>query len=262
MIRQTVKKIVQPVLRTMLPAPVRFLIITFGRTGSNMLISLLASHPGIKSSWEFIGEARLRDDSYRKHLQQLGTINVVTDQLKRRAFESATGLKVLYHHFGSEYGKQWNINDFQDLLNYFRLQKDIRIIHLKRRNRLKTVTSHRVAFTTKKYMQQDENSNNNDVSIHISREDLEREFKAIGDAENFFDELFVSHPKIDVVYETLVAENESECKRILEFLGMKNRKLITEFQKQRTRPIDEVIINYAELKDHFSGTKWESFFSD
>jgi hypothetical protein len=67
---------------------------------------------------------------------------------------------------------------------------------------------------------------------------------------------------LEVFYENLVAEQQAECDRILDFLGVCRRPLVTQIKKQRTRPLREVIENYHELKKHFAGTEWARFFDE
>ena len=80
-----------------LPKPTRFVIITRGRTGSNLLLSLLHSHPKIRVWGEVIGEDRLREKYYQNRIRTKGAVPYVKKHLERTGFESSVGIKVLYY---------------------------------------------------------------------------------------------------------------------------------------------------------------------
>ncbi len=249
--------------RLLLPAPIIFVIITKGRTGSTLLNSLFDSHPRIRVCGEVIGEYTLRQPDLRKEILELGALPYVKRCFNRADLESAVGIKILYYQVEHRYGQRWGVDGLPGVLNFLKSQRDIKIIHLKRRNRLKTFASGRVARLTKKYIEyQEETENARNININLTIDECERQFTRIGQWEKYYDDIFQEHKMLEVFYENLVAEQQTECNRLLDFLGVRRKPLSTRFKKQRTNPVSEVIENYEELKRHFSGTEWGRFFDE
>lgn len=261
MLLPNLKKTARLILGGILPKPSRFLIVSRGRTGSNLLLSLLHSHRSIYMVSEAVGEWQLNDPEQRAEILRLGVVPYIEQCFGRTLFEAAVGIKTLYYQIEKEHGLQYGIPEMQEILAFLQSQQDIKIIHLKRRNRLQTLASNRVAKLTRKYRAEDQGSLSDDkAKITLDTAECEQEFELIGEKEAFYDEAFKNHPKLEVYYENLVAGQVQECGRILDFLGVRRQPLKTTMKKQRTRPLSEVIENYEELKKYFSATEWARFF--
>jgi LPS sulfotransferase NodH len=246
-----------------LPAPARFAIITRGRTGSNLLDSLLASHPRVRSRGEIVGEYMLRQPEIKKKVLTLGPALYARRCFDRTGFESVVGIKILYYQIEQRYAQKRGIERLPEVFDFLKSHEDIKIIHLKRRNRLKTFTSFRVANLINKHIEFKEHAGgDNNIRISLASDECESEFNRIGQWEKFYDHAFQGKKMLEVFYENLVAEQQAECHRILDFLGVCRRPLVTQMKKQRTRPLREVIENYDELKKHFAGTEWARFFDE
>jgi LPS sulfotransferase NodH len=197
---------------------------------------------------------------------KLGPVSYVSRWFKRVGLESAVGIKVLYYHVGERYGQKWGVDGLPEVMDFLKSQRDIRIIHLKRRNRLKSLTSMRVAAGTGKYLgtsdARDETAKGDSVTIHLAPDECEEEFRQIGRWEKRFDDAFQDHKILEVYYEDLVAERQAECDRILGFPGVSRRPLTTRMTKQRKSTLSEVIENYDDLKRHFAETEWAGFFTE
>jgi hypothetical protein len=46
------------------------------------------------------------------------------------------------------------------------------------------------------------------------------------------------------------------------FLGVNYCELFSDLEKQNPEPLSELIQNYGELKDRFTGTEWSRFFME
>jgi hypothetical protein len=167
-----------------LPAPARFAIITRGRTGSNLLHSLLGSHPRVRAGGEIFGEYMLRQPEMKKEILTLGPALYARRCFDRTGFESAVGIKILYHQIEQPYAWNCGVEGLPEVLDFLKSQEDIKIIHLKRRNRLKTLTSRRVAKLTKKYLEYEEQAARaNNIRISLTTDECESEFNSIGQWE-------------------------------------------------------------------------------
>lgn len=261
-LRRLTGDIVRPAIPFLLPAPTKFAIIARGRTGSNLLLSLLTS-PGIRMCGEVIGESVLRHADRKEAILALGgPARYVQRCFRRERWESAVGIKILYHQFDDCYGQKWGVDDLPSVLELLTSNKHIRIIHMKRRNRLNTLTSIRVAVITEQWSLRDEAKRVDDVRIKVTAEECEEEFHRIERWERQYDEIFHSHNMIEVYFEDLVSRMDLECNRILDFLGVQRRSLSTPMLRQRTRPVSDIIENYGELKAHFARTEWARFFNE
>ncbi len=247
----------------MLPNPqTRFVIIASERTGSNLLLSLLNSHPSIRTKGEVIGESRLRQKEIHAQILTCGCCRYIRNCFKQHNLEQAVGTKILYHQFRKWYANRWQIEGLNQALECLRGDTQIKIIHLKRRNRLKTMASGIIALQTKKYVKTISNEKEQEMQIELPKEKCEEFFGKIGEVEQEFDGYFQGHDKIEVYYEDLVSNNESVHEKILDFLGVNRLDLKAKTLKQRKKPLSETIRNYGELKSYFSATIWEPFFED
>src|SRR5690606_26460474 len=107
----------------------KFIVLSRSRTGSNLLISFLNSHPNIRARGEMF--ARLNGKNCK---------DVLARGFARQPFYvKATGFKIFYYHpMDDDSGHVWDVLAELD---------DLRIIHLKRRNILRTLISRKIADT-------------------------------------------------------------------------------------------------------------------
>lgn len=116
----------------------KFLILSRSRTGSNLLRSLLSSHPDVICLGEIFGSVgnEVKNDIIKSPIKYL----------KRIAFGyhkkniKSVGFKIFYYH--PEFKCSTNI------WNYLENQNNIKIIHLKRKNILRTILSRKIAGKT------------------------------------------------------------------------------------------------------------------
>jgi LPS sulfotransferase NodH len=241
-------------------APMPFLVICHSRTGSNFLLWLLTSHPRILHIGEPFGSYQLEYPWVMARIREIGTTGYLKERLQRRGNENAVGFKLLYEHLKPGFAEKWGLSDMESLREFLQGSADLKVIHLKRQNRLQNLISHRVAEVTKTYILFNPNKRVNDIQIELSPQECEAEFVRVAALEQHYAEMFAHHPILEINYETLVADTRNEGRRILDFLGLKQRRLQEQTVKQNVRPMQEVVRNYEALKAHFSGTIWESVF--
>ena len=241
----------------------KYIIICSTRTGSNMLRSLLNSHSRIVG----FGELFQNNDKigwYLPGYSQNRKLRAIyhdnpAEFLKRVVFckyprgIAAVGFKYLYEH---THGNSWKI-----LRPFFKHATNLKIIHLKRRNILRSYLSQLTAQQTNRWV------NCTDIQSAGSPLTLDFRnclwhFRAIRAYEAYFDVFFKNHPTIEVSYEQLVSNRDIEMKRVLRFLGAGTEDLFPSIYRQSCQSLSIAISNYADLKNKFMGTEWEIFFEE
>ncbi len=242
----------------------KFIILGWPRTGSNFLRGLLNSHEQIIAFSEIFREYDSIDWGilgYNSRSAQLLSL-IQSDPIKfieTKIFKkypkqiSAVGFKIFYYHARNE---AW-----EPIWPYLQKKQDLSIIHLKRRNILKTYLSEMRARQTGQWVNTAGNTTDHtpiSLDYHASLE----KFIAVREEEEKHDVFFENSRKLDVLYEELARNRVSESDRIQKFLGVEGRVLTPSTYKQTKRPLAETISNYFELKEKFKGTEWAAFFED
>jgi LPS sulfotransferase NodH len=252
-----------PVYRKVIKSqPAPLLVICHSRTGSNFLLWLLASHPRIMHIGEPFGTNELVHPWVVSRIHEVGSLEYLKERLQRKSNERVTAFKFQYVQFESEFAEKWNIPDLKDIRAYLSSAKDMKVIHLRRHNRLENLISHRLAAITKKYVLFNPKKREDHLQVELTPEECVAEFEKVTAFEQYYAELFSAHPLLNVYYEDLYKSTQTEGKRILDFLGINHAPLRERTVKQNIRPMREVLINYDALKLHFTGTVWESVFND
>jgi LPS sulfotransferase NodH len=238
--------------------PNRFVVITPGRAGSNYLMSLFDSHPRITHCGEIFGPTHLADPNKQKLFQQVGMLGYFIESFKRKGFEKATGAKFLYSYFRDEYIQRHSVEELHDVYQFLIESKDIRVIHLYRENPLSVLISFEVAAKTGKFVSL-KSDNDHEVFLTLEPEFVNRRIREILREQEWVRQTFRSHPFIEISYEQLVDSKEDSQARIMKFLGVDYPKLKARTLKQNRRKMQEILLNYSELKQYFAGTEIENY---
>ncbi len=226
----------------------RFIVLSRARTGSNMLISFLNSHPNIRAEGEILNTLNGRD-----------YLNVLTATYKKEPYYiKAKGFKIFYYHPGDDP----NSNVWNDLVK----MKDLHVIHLRRRNILRTLTSTKIALVQNIWSTKANASRSDDLAkpkqISFTIDELTKGFKQTRQWEQNGDNMFHNHPVLSVNYEDLVNDAELYFRNITDFLGVSYAQPQTGLKKQNPEKIRDLISNYDELKIAFKETEWQTFFDE
>lgn len=224
----------------------RFIVLTRSRTGSNMLLSFLNSHPNVQAQGEIFG--KLNGVNYKEILARAFS--------KQPYYIKATGFKIFYYHPQDD--------DSCDIWSELANMQGLYVIHLKRRNILRTLTSRKIAGIQDVWLITDTNRSNKvkEKAVEFTVDELEKGFKQTRYWEYAGDRMFSDHQILDVYYENLVKNPQDEFEKITDLLGLPKSHPTTHFRKQNPEKLSELIINYEELKTAFEGSEWESFFED
>lgn len=225
----------------------RFIVLSRSRTGSNMLLSFLNSHPNIHAEGEVFN--RLNGRSYREILSR-----VFADQPSRIL---AKGFKIFYYHpLDDDSCAIW-----QDLAAL----DNLRVIHLKRKNILRTLISRKIAGYHDIWVDKATDCNDNvdkRKAVSFSPKELRRGFEQTRQWEASGAQRFAGHPLLSVYYEDLARQPEAVFSKITDFLGVSYARPKTALKKQNPERLRDLLVNYRELKEAFSGTEWQEFFEE
>jgi LPS sulfotransferase NodH len=221
-------------------APMMFAILCVGRCGSELLVSLLDSHPEIRCYGELFGKDPPREafafsgfDDPQEYL----------DDLASRSTEPAFGFKLPLS----------SISAYPDAVKTL---DGLRIIRLTRENVVAQHLSGILAFKTGRWKQHTGTESYGDVRHRPKPKKLLQALEALEERERRVDRLARGHPTIALTYERLTSEPIDDIQR---FVGVEPRPLSSPYRKLRTRPMSDVIENWDEVVAELRGTRFERF---
>ena len=250
-------------------SPIRFIVTCPARTGSSMLTSLLQSHPDVCCHGEVFG---WRVFEGFKGIDYKGPISThrkppIVDKLVQLRLSDPVSFLRDYVLFAGEYKavglkfkyEELSIEHYTAVRHWIRDTHDIRIVHLTRENLLKRYVSQVYAtkitnvFNTWQEMPPP-------PPITLSPEECEREFAHTERRQERYTKLLAKHDVLNLTYEELIADQEVKLAQIQTFLGLEPTELRTGMKKLNPDSLTDLLENYDELREHFSGTRFESFF--
>jgi hypothetical protein len=169
----------------------------------------------------------------------------------------AVGFKVLDDHL-------WPSQGHPEFLDLLAEDPDLHILHLTRRNPLETLRSLTQAHQTNRWIARHPSALADMPTARLTPEKCRTFFER---AEGFAARVrrtFADHRVLELTYEKFCAEQATQTRRILEFLGVPIQRLPAPeppLLKQENRALPDVVENYYELRDAFRGTEYEPFFT-
>ena len=218
----------------------RYVIISGGRSGTQLMVDLLESHPQIISSDEVLNPAVNAFDYPLKALEEV------------YAYPDRTcGFKLLYHHA--------DVTEGPAIWEYLQKQKDLKIIHSVRDNSLARIISLKISQETGVWHHFSEREMS--TKVKLKPQQCNDIWSHWDEREGYVDESFSDHPILKVHYSDLARDIPGTMDKVQKFLGVEPRELKSRIKKRCGHPFDR-LENFEELRQHFKGTKWEWFFSD
>lgn len=225
------------------PVNQRFAIVGNARTGSNYLLDGLKTSPSIRVYHEIFAE----------HNRQIGMdfekILSMVFQPESRSTEMV-GFKVFYNHLTEE--------EWRKLLD----RRDLKIIHLIRRNRLRTVISLEIAFKTGQWTRSGNSGSPKEKRVTLDPAKLINRLEQIKVGEEATRTRFSDRPMLEIVYEDLVRSPVEVFKTVGSYLGVNGidpGKI--RLRRQNPETLRELIINYDEIEAALRNTRFAEYLN-
>jgi LPS sulfotransferase NodH len=240
-----------------------FIVLGRSRVGSNLLRGLLNAHPRIVAFGEVFRDIRDLDWDHTGYFQSPSTRLLVEHDPARfletrllgrypRAVK-AVGFKLFYYH--ARAGAQAAV------WPWLRNRREVRVIHLKRGNLLETHVSRKRAALTGNWVNTS-GQPDTAVSLTLDYEEVLKDFEQTRAWEAECDLAFANHPLLQLQYEQLASDYQSEARRLETFLGVEPHVVQPSTFRQSTQSLSATISNYHELKGRFADTPWSGFFTE
>lgn len=242
---------------------VKFIILGRSRVGSNFLRGLLNSHSQVTVFGELFQNKEEIGWALPGYYPSKRTLRLFreapVDFLQQKVFKNfpervgAVGFKIFYYHAQDE--------EWKPVWDCLQAMPDLKVIHIKRRNILKTHLSRQRAIKTDRWV----NTNGRrepQRSVSLDYRECLDDFIRTRAWEEAYDAYFAGNDTLEVMYEDLAADYQRETRRVQEFLGVSVEAVQPETYKQSRQPLSDAIANYCELKERFQQTPWSLFFEE
>ncbi len=236
----------------------RFVMLSTGRSGNNMLMTALESHVRIACKGEVLSKGYYfpeiaqywslsdADLAACKHLQQQDPAAFLDRFVftSRDPRKDILGFRLLHHHQfpGGQPG----------LWPWLDAQRDIRIISIDRRNRLLQLLSWQTAKLTQQWLMMAPTERSLPM-IEISSEQLMTFVEAADAGRDAALARLSNLKRIDVVYEDMVSDFDAQIRRVLDFLGVEAADVRPATLKQGGQPLRTRIRNFDALRAEMRG---------
>ena len=240
-----------------------FIVLGRSRVGSNLLRGLLNAHPQVVAYGEVFRDVESLDWDHVGYFQteamrtlvQRDPVRFLDREVFARypRFVRAAGFKLFYYHArDGELAAVWP---------YLRGRRDLKVVHLTRRNTLKTHLSRKRAALTGQWVKTAV-APSRGSSVELDYEECLNDFVETRNWEESADREFTGHAVLRLEYERLADDYPNEMRAVQDFLGVDRHPLQPSTSPQSRESLSTSISNYDELKDRFRGTPWAEFFTD
>ena len=243
----------------------RFVVVASARTGTNLLLGMLRTHPdclcggevfnfaeiekGRLGNWRNLTAEDMPNLLAKRLADPLGLLN----DLYARGFASgaaAVGFKLMYVQALKQ----------PAVLDALIADETVKVIHVTRRNLLRRFVSEAQARASDRW-------NVGDKAEMPEMPKLDLSFRALAESillgqerEAHFDQIFARHETMHVIYEDLAARPSHVAQRVTDFLGLAPFETPPHpgFRKTGADDLANVVLNHADLRARFR--RWAAFF--
>jgi LPS sulfotransferase NodH len=259
---------------------VKFILLGHARSGSNLLTCGLFKHPHVHMFGELFNE--LEEERRRAFAASfkdcaaasaphpgvsLDENEVYRDEEDASAF---LGRAVFYKHAREPvavgfkmFAHQARTSDnARKAWDYLGADKEVRVIHLTRRNVLDSMVSLYVAFQTDAWVApRNVPAPEPPPPLNIPPEECEAYFRKVMAGRRWARARFRHHPMLEIEYEADLCDRfQATMYRVQDFLGVPRRRARKMLEKQARRGPAQQVSNYGELKAHFARTPYAVWF--
>jgi len=228
------------------PIDQRFAIVGNARTGSNYLLDGLRTSPSV----------RMYHEIFADHNRQVGKD---FDKISSIVFQSESkstkivGFKVFYNHLTDD--------EWKRLLAW----RDLKIVHLTRRNRLRTVISLEIAFKTGQWTQSGKGKSGEfkEKRLRLDSSKLLKRIEQIEENEAKARTRFRGREILEVVYEELVRSPKAIFESVGTYLGVDGIDFSKiKLRRQNPETLHQLLINYDEITATLRNTRFAEYLDD
>ena len=222
-----------------------FVITCAGRDGSHLLLYSLGAHSAVDVVNEPLGAAGI-DQGW------LDECASGREPLDRKVFYPRDGVSAVGFPLQAYNARQ---PPFDDAREYLR-SRDVRVIHLERRNWLRRTLSLWLAEQTDVWSDRD----GTQPTVERIEVDIERLFAAFDELQTLYAQNradFAGLDSLDVWYEELCNDYEAQMARVFGFLRLDAEPVRPQTHRQEQRALPDIICNYAQVAQALTGTRFE-----
>jgi len=248
-------------------SPVPFLVLSLGRSGSNLLATGLAQHPAVSMAGELFvdGEAERREVGrtaagawYRDGRDAGAFLREEVYGARYPDHVAAVGFRLFYYH-----ARRTPLQ--RRLWAELQRRDDVRLIRLVRRNlfavRLSVLEGE---IRGQWVMGADSAEETREIPpLHVSPEQCELFFRLVRGDGIWTGHLFRRHQTLEVDYDSdLCGRYRETMHRLQDFLDVPRRHAVPVLKKIRRGTLRQRVANLDELREYFRGSQWEAWFAD
>lgn len=258
----------------------KFIILSTGRTGSNLLTFSLRESPEIICYQEIFNKtqklpetkALLKEaygsgaaDSFQCDMSPVRLLDYIFFEKEYPPEVKAVGFKIFYNH---PYCRDAGIRE--RIWNYLKNIEGLKIIHLRRLNYLDSLISKEIALKTGKWLEtgpakkgQPGKVKQSNISVEIAPGKAREYFSRLDESIQTFENLLKEWDTLELKYRQLSEDLNQAIFQVTTFLNLDSpvfKKAV--IKKQSSGPRYARARNYFELRQVFKGTAWEKFFDE
>lgn len=209
-----------------------FIVLTHARSGSSFLLDVLLRHPDVVG----LGEV------FRTNRGRYGRALILKTLFGNHGRHvRAAGFKIFYYH----------PNDTADdaLWDALCRQDGLHVIHLYRQDVIGMVLSRELAARTDAYHQHRSEKAAEVEPFEVDVEAIVSKLERTAGLRRERLQQLGQHPIMDLGYEDLVSDPETQFGRVFEFLGLPPRPVQSNFKRNASVDWSRVVLNYDELQE-------------
>lgn len=222
----------------------RFAIVGNARTGSNFLLDGLKTSPAI----------RMYHEIFASHNREIGKdFDKILSTIYQYESNSTkmVGFKVFYNHLTDDEWKKLVADD------------ELKVIHLTRWNRLRTVISLEIAFKTGQWTKARKSGGPKEKRVTLDPLKLFSRLEQIEEGEATTRARFCDRQVLEVVYEELVRSPQEIFEAVGAYLGVHGIDPgQIRLKRQNPESMAQLIINYDEVKSALENTRFAEYLGD
>lgn len=242
-----------------------FLVLGTERTGSNLLVDVLAAQPLIACAGELFNPRAID----RGELTWLPEGDFDLDALMQERRESPATLQTHLLRDGGAQGAAWvgykllYLHGVLDnrVMRSLTSQDGIKVVHLRRRDRLRRWLSHYKAQVLDSwYTEKGTGQGVHRKSFELDAAEAAFDFVFVELLEDRFDATFPETDILELDYDDFTVDLPGTRKKLEAFFGLWLSELQPKSKKTGVASLAKGIANLGELQDAFRGTRWQALF--